>query len=83
MMEDPIRVILSLCAGSAVTGALVAMANIGLDVPGAGIFSIFMLSGNTPVVSALIWFGAAVLGALISGVLLIVTRRFKMKKAAQ
>lgn len=77
MMNDPIRVILPLCTGSAVTGALVAMGNIGLDVPGAGIFSIFMLKGDNPFVSAAIWFGAAVIGALISGILLIVSRRMK------
>lgn len=80
MMEDPIRVIFSLCTGSAVTGAIVSAANIGLDVPGAGIFSIFMLSGQTPLIAALIWVGAAVLGAAISGALLIITRKMKLKK---
>lgn len=81
MMEDPVRVIFSLCTGSALTGALVAMANIGLNVPGAGIFSLFMLSGQSSFAAAGIWFGAAVLGALVSGVLLIVTRKMKMRKA--
>ena len=77
MMEDPIRVIFSLCAGSALTGALVAIGNVGLDVPGAGIFSLFMLKGPAPFTAAAIWFGAAVLGALVSGVLLILTRKKK------
>ena len=50
MMADPVRVIISLCTGSAVCGAIVAMFNIGLDVPGAGIFSIFVLTAdNMPV----------------------------------
>lgn len=80
MMEDPVRVIIALCTGSALTGALVSMANIGLNVPGAGIFSLFMLSGQTTVMAALIWFGAAVLGGLISGILLIVFRKAKLKK---
>ncbi|MFI3237291.1 MAG: PTS 2-O-a-mannosyl-D-glycerate transporter subunit IIABC [Lachnospiraceae bacterium] len=83
MMADPVRVIASLCAGSAVTGAIVAGMNIGLDVPGAGIFSIFMLTGENAFVSALVWFGAAVVGALISGVLLVVTRKAKNKKTNQ
>lgn len=82
MMEDPIRVILSLCTGSAVAGALVAIANIGLDVPGAGIFSIFMLKGASPVMAAAVWVGAAVLGAVISAVLLVTLRKMKMNKLA-
>ncbi len=79
MMRDPLRVMVSLCAGSAVTGAIVAGMNIGLDVPGAGIFSLFMLQGGNGngVVSAAVWFGAAVLGGLISGTLLIATRKHK------
>lgn len=81
MIEDPLRVIPSLCAGSAVTGALVAMFNIGLDVPGAGIFSIFMLKdGSTMLMNITVWFGAAVLGAIISAILLVITRKMKLKK---
>ncbi len=84
MMEDPIRVILSFCTGTAVTGAIVAAANIGLDVPGAGIFSIFMLQGDTTaVISALIWLGAAIVGAIISAIILVVTRKMKLKKQAK
>ncbi len=78
MMRDPLRVMVSLCAGSAITGAIVAGMNIGLDVPGAGIFSIFMLQGATNgVMAAGIWFGAAVVGAIISGILLVITRKHK------
>ncbi len=79
MMRDPLRVMFSLCTGSAITGAIVAGMNIGLDVPGAGIFSLFMLQGGTgsSFASAGIWLGAAVLGGVISGILLVATRKHK------
>ena len=82
MMADPLRVIAALCAGSAVTGAIIASVNIGLDVPGAGIFSLFMLSGGTgnAVLNALIWFFAAVLGAAVSTVVLVLLKKAKYKK---
>ena len=80
MMEDPLRVIPSLCIGSAVTGAIVASFGIGLDVPGAGIFSIFMLKGQPMFLAISVWFGAAVIGAIISSILLIITRKNKLKK---
>lgn len=80
MMADPIRVIISLCTGSAVCGAIVAMFNIGLDVPGAGIFSIFVLTADNMPVAMAVWFFAAVLGAIISAALLIVTRKQKLKR---
>lgn len=80
MMADPIRVISSLCVGSAVTGAIVAFFGIGLDVPGAGIFSVFMLQGQTGVTSALVWVGAAIIGALISAALLYLTKKYKKEK---
>lgn len=81
MMADPIRVILSLCTGSAICGAIVALFNIGLDVPGAGIFSIFVLTADNVPVAMFVWFFAAVLGAVISAALLIITRKNKLKKA--
>lgn len=78
MMADPVRVIFSLCAGSAVTGAIVAIAGIGLDVPGAGIFSMFLLKdGVGGAMNAMIWFFAAVIGAVISTVLLVVLKKMK------
>lgn len=80
MMADPVRVIIALCSGSALTGALVAMAGIGLDVPGAGIFSIFMLSDVEPLYGAFVWVGAAVIGAIVSAVLLLIFRTRKLKK---
>lgn len=80
MMADPIRVIISLCTGSAVCGAIVAMFNIGLDVPGAGIFSIFVLTAENMPVAMAVWFGAAVIGAIISATLLVITRTQKLKK---
>ncbi len=81
MMADPIRVIFSLCAGSAVTGAIVAMCNIGLDVPGAGIFSMFLLKdGMSGMTNAFIWFFAAVLGAVISTAILVALKKMKAQK---
>ncbi len=80
MMADPIRVIISLCTGSAVTGMLVAIADLGLDVPGAGIFSIFMIKQVDPLWGAFVWVGAAVIGAIISAFLLVVLRNLKIKK---
>ncbi len=86
MMADPVRVIISLCTGSAVTGALVSMAQVGLNVPGAGIFSMFMLNGTTPETAidpfwaAFVWLGAAIVGAIISAALLIILRNMKLKK---
>ncbi len=77
MMADPIRVIFSLCTGSAVCGAIVALFNIGLDVPGAGIFSIFVLTADNMPLAMFIWFFSAVLGAFISALLLIITRKNK------
>lgn len=82
MMADPINVIVSFCTGSAVCGALVALCNIGLDVPGAGIFSILVLTpGSTSMGMAMfVWFFAAVLGAIISAAMLIFTRKRKLQK---
>jgi 2-O-A-mannosyl-D-glycerate PTS system EIIABC component len=81
MMADPVRVIFALCAGSAVTGAIVATCNIGLDVPGAGIFSMFLLKdGMGGLTNALIWFFAAVLGAVISTIILIILKKQKMNR---
>jgi 2-O-A-mannosyl-D-glycerate PTS system EIIABC component len=80
MINDPLRVIPSLVAGSAVTGAIVAYFNIGLNVPGAGIFSLALVEGQPILIAASIWFGAALLGAFISMLLLIATRRSRLKK---
>ncbi|WP_040203546.1 PTS 2-O-a-mannosyl-D-glycerate transporter subunit IIABC [Neobacillus jeddahensis] len=80
MINDPLRVIPSLIAGSAVTGAIVAYFNIGLNVPGAGIFSLALLNGKPALVAASIWLGAALIGAIISTILLIVTRKNKLNK---
>lgn len=83
MMNDPVRVIASFVAGSAVTGAIVAYFQIGLTVPGAGIFSMGLLDSTmNGLTAALIWFFAAILGAAISTCLLIITRSQKLKKQA-
>lgn len=80
MMKDPINVILSLSLGSAVCGALVSLVNVGLDVPGAGIFSIFVLTADNMPLAMFVWFFAAVLGAVISAIALIYTRKRKILK---
>lgn len=80
MMRDPLRVIPSLVVGSAITGAIVSFFHIGLTVPGAGIFSLALLKGQPVLVAAGIWFSAAVLGAFISMLLLIATRKSKLNK---
>ncbi len=75
MMKNPLKVIISLCTGSAVCGAIVAWTNIGLDVPGAGIFSMFLLdytnASVSPTVGTAVWLLAAVIGALISTAILV------------
>ncbi|MFD2922386.1 PTS 2-O-a-mannosyl-D-glycerate transporter subunit IIABC [Halobacillus naozhouensis] len=83
MINDPLRVIPSLVAGSAVTGGIVAYFGIGLNVPGAGIFSLALLEGPPLLTAASIWFGAAILGAFISMILLIITRKNKLKKQSR
>lgn len=81
MMADPIRVIIALCTGSAVTGAIIGSVSIGLDVPGAGIFSLFLLkNGVGGIANAAIWFFAAVAGAIVSTILLVFFRKMKLKK---
>lgn len=80
MISDPLRVIPSLCIGSAITGSIVSVFNIGLDVPGAGIFSLFVLKGQPLLLGMGVWFGAAVFGAVISAALLVITRKSKLKK---
>lgn len=80
MIRDPLRVIFSLIVGSAMTGAIISYSQIGLNVPGAGIFSLALLQGKPLLLAAGIWLGAAILGAFVSMILLIATRRAKLKK---
>jgi 2-O-A-mannosyl-D-glycerate-specific PTS system IIC component len=79
-ISDPLRVIPSLIVGSAITGAIVAYLGIGLNVPGAGIFSLALLEGKPLLLAGFIWLGSAILGAIISTFLLITTRKSKLKK---
>lgn len=80
-MRNPVSVIGSFIAGSIVCGGIVGVAGIGLSVPGAGIFSLIALSGNFgPIGNGLIWLGAALIGAVISTALLIITRQHKLAK---
>lgn len=83
MINDPLRVIPSLVAGSAVTGAIVAYFGIGLNVPGAGIFSLALLQGQSLLLGATVWFGAALIGAAISTFLLLYTRKQKKDKLSK
>ncbi len=81
-IEDPIRVIGSFLAGSAVTGALVGYAGIGLSTPGAGIFSMFLLHDNGwgSFMAAGIWFVAALIGTAVSTAILLAWRAHAMRK---
>ncbi len=81
MMADPVRVILPLCLGSAVTGAVIGSTGIGLDVPGAGIFSLFLLKdGLGGMANAAVWFFAAVAGAAVSAAGLVLLRKDKRSR---
>ncbi|MEZ9709862.1 PTS 2-O-a-mannosyl-D-glycerate transporter subunit IIABC [Vibrio breoganii] len=81
-IEDPIRVIGSFLLGSVVTGAMVGAAGIGLSTPGAGIFSLFLLhdAGIGSFMAAGIWFGAAIVGTVISTITLLMWRGHAVKK---
>ncbi|EOC1345353.1 PTS 2-O-a-mannosyl-D-glycerate transporter subunit IIABC [Cronobacter turicensis] len=80
-IEDPLRVIGAFVTGSMVTGALVGSLHIGLATPGAGIFSLFLLSdgGLGRFIAAGGWFGAALIGSAISTLILILWRRHAVK----
>lgn len=80
MLKDPVRVIFSFIVGSAVTGAIVAYFGIGLPVPGAGIFSLFFLKGQALLAAMGIWFGAALVGTLISTTILVILKIQRFKK---
>ncbi|MHA7845203.1 PTS 2-O-a-mannosyl-D-glycerate transporter subunit IIABC [Serratia sp. D1N4] len=81
-IEDPLRVIGSFLVGSMVTGAIVGGMGIGLSTPGAGIFSLFLLHDNGlgGLLSAAIWLGAALIGTVISTLVLILWRRQATKQ---
>lgn len=81
-LEDPLRVIGSFLVGSAITGALVGMAGVGLSTPGAGIFSMFLLHDNglSGFMAAGIWLGAALIGAAISTAVLLAWRSYSVRK---
>ena len=81
-IEDPLRVIGSFVLGSMATGAIIGAMGIGLSTPGAGIFSLFLLqhAGMSAFVAAAGWFGAALVGTLISTVMLLLWRRRAVKQ---
>ena len=81
-IEDPVRVIGSFVLGSMATGAIVGAMGMGLSTPGAGIFSLFLLqhAGTGAFVAAAGWFGAALVGTLISTVVLLLWRRQAVKQ---
>ena len=62
---------------SMLTGAIVGAMGIGLSTPGAGIFSLFLLqdAGHGAFVAAAGWFGAALVGTMVSTAVLLVWRR--------
>lgn len=76
-IEDPLRVIGSFVLGSMLTGAIVGAMGIGLSTPGAGIFSLFLLqdAGHGAFVAAAGWFGASLVGTMVSTAVLLVWRR--------
>ncbi|MDR2007867.1 MAG: PTS 2-O-a-mannosyl-D-glycerate transporter subunit IIABC [Alphaproteobacteria bacterium] len=85
-LNDPLRVLGSFIAGSAITGAIVAYFGIKLQVPGAGIISMFVMEGNTyaeKLWSGIIWLLAGLLGAIISTVLLLALKGRKYHKGAK
>ena len=81
-IEDPLRVIGSFVLGSMATGAIVGAMGIGLSTTGAGIFSLFLLqhTGMSAFIAAAGWFGAALVGTLISTAVLLVWRRRAVKQ---
>lgn len=81
-IEDPLRVIGSFVLGSMVTGAMVGAMHLGLSTPGAGIFSLFLLhdGGHGGVLAAAGWFGAALIGTVISTAILLLWRRQAVNK---
>ncbi len=81
-IEDPIRVIGSFLVGSIATGAIVGAAGIGLSTPGAAIVSIFLLdnAGLGAFAAGGIWFGAAIIGTIISTLTLIIWRGHHKRK---
>jgi PTS system fructose-specific IIC component len=62
---DPLRVIPSVMAGSAITGALTMLFGIGLRAPHGGVFVFPLVDGNW-----LLYLLAVVIGAIVSAVLL-------------
>ena len=82
-MADPVRVISSYVIGSAVTGAIVMYYSIGLNVPGAGIFSmLFLKNGVNAWLNPIIWLVAALIGTLISTIILIFLKTKRRNKNA-
>lgn len=82
-MADPVRVISSYVIGSAVTGAIVMYYSIGLNVPGAGIFSmLFLKNGVSAWLNPIIWLVAALIGTLISTIILIFLKTKRRNKNA-
>ena len=83
-LNDPFRVLGSFVAGSVVTGAIVAYFKLGLGVPGAGILSMFFMNWNgaeSSIMGGVVWFAAALVGTVISTVLLLILKGHKYKKS--
>ncbi|MBP9477571.1 MAG: PTS 2-O-a-mannosyl-D-glycerate transporter subunit IIABC [Sebaldella sp.] len=83
-LNDPFRVLGSFVAGSMVTGAIVAYFKLGLGVPGAGILSMLFMNWNgaeSSLMGGIVWFAAALVGTVISTILLLILKGHKYKKS--
>ena len=72
-LSDPIRIIPSCIAGSAVAGAICAFFNVSLPAPHGGIFVIPVIEGG--LMPKLIFIGALAAGMLVSAVLIGILRK--------
>ena len=71
-------------AGSMVTGAMVVYFKLGLGVPGAGILSMLFMNmdgAESSIAGGILWLIAALIGTVISTVLLLILKGHKYKKS--
>lgn len=80
-IEDSLRVIGSFVLGFMVTGVIVGAMNIGFSIFGVGIFSFFLFydNGAGGVMAVIGWFGAVLVGVVISIVIFLMWRRYAVK----
>ena len=83
-LNDPFRVLGAFVAGSMVTGAMVVYFKLGLGVPGAGILSMLFMNmdgAESSIAGGILWLIAALIGTVISTVLLLILKGHKYKKS--